>query len=93
MAIDARKKAPEIMGIAVRAEMDAAAIYRGLHGRVKNEVLKQKLDFLAKGYLYKEIGDQLSITLSTVRAHLHTIYEKLHVQSRTQAVVKFLGRE
>jgi rubrerythrin len=48
MAIDPRKKAPEIMGIAVRAEMDAAAIYRGLHGRVKNEVLKQKLDFLAK---------------------------------------------
>jgi rubrerythrin len=48
MSIDPRKKAPEIMGIAVRAEMDAAAIYRGLHGRVKNEALKQKLDFLAK---------------------------------------------
>jgi DNA-binding NarL/FixJ family response regulator len=51
------------------------------------------LSLLAKGYLYKEIADQLGITLSTVRAHLHTIYEKLHVQSRTQAVVKFLGRE
>ncbi len=51
------------------------------------------LSLLAKGYLYKEIADQLSITLSTVRAHLHTIYEKLHVQSRTQAVVKFLGAE
>jgi len=51
------------------------------------------LALLAKGYLYKEIADQLGITLSTVRAHLHTVYEKLHVQSRTQAVVKFLGRE
>ena len=51
------------------------------------------LSLLAKGYLYKEIADQLGITLSTVRAHLHTIYEKLHVQSRTQAVVKFLGAE
>jgi DNA-binding NarL/FixJ family response regulator len=50
------------------------------------------LSFLAKGYLYKEIGDHLGITLSTVRAHLHAIYEKLHVQSRTQAVVKFLER-
>jgi DNA-binding NarL/FixJ family response regulator len=50
------------------------------------------LTLLAKGYLYKEIGDQLGITLSTVRAHLHTIYEKLHVQSRTQAVLKFLDR-
>jgi len=50
------------------------------------------LTLLAKGYLYKEIGDHLGITLSTVRAHLHAIYEKLHVQSRTQAVVKFLER-
>jgi DNA-binding NarL/FixJ family response regulator len=51
------------------------------------------LALLAKGYLYKEIADQLGITLSTVRAHLHTVYEKLHVQSRTQAVVKFLGQD
>jgi DNA-binding NarL/FixJ family response regulator len=51
------------------------------------------LALLAKGYLYKEIADQLTISPSTVRAHLHTIYEKLHVQSRTQAVVKFLGCE
>ena len=49
------------------------------------------LALLAKGYLYKEIADQLGVTLSTVRAHLHTVYEKLHVQSRTEAVVKFLG--
>jgi DNA-binding NarL/FixJ family response regulator len=49
------------------------------------------LALLAKGYLYKEIADQLQITLSTVRAHLHTVYEKLHVQSRTEAVSKFLG--
>ena len=48
------------------------------------------LALLAKGYLYKEIADQLAISPSTVRAHLHTIYEKLHVQSRTEAVVKFL---
>ena len=50
------------------------------------------LGLLAKGYLYKEIADQLAISTSTVRAHLHTIYEKLHVQSRTQAVVKFIGQ-
>jgi DNA-binding NarL/FixJ family response regulator len=51
------------------------------------------LALLAKGYLYKEIADQLGISLSTVRAHLHAVYEKLHVQSRTEAVVKFLGRD
>ena len=51
------------------------------------------LALLAKGYLYKEIADQLGITLSTVRAHLHAVYEKLHVQSRTEAMVKFLERD
>ena len=34
------------------------------------------LTLLAKGYLYKEIGEHLGITLSTVRAHLHTILRK-----------------
>ena len=43
------------------------------------------LALLAKGYLYKEIADQLGISLSTVRAHLHAVNEKLHVQSRTEA--------
>lgn len=50
------------------------------------------LELLAQGYLYKEIADRLKISISTVRAHLHAIYEKLHVQSRTEAVVKFLGQ-
>jgi DNA-binding NarL/FixJ family response regulator len=50
------------------------------------------LALLAKGFLYKEIADQLHISLSTVRAHLHTVYEKLHVQSRTEAVVKFINK-
>jgi DNA-binding NarL/FixJ family response regulator len=50
------------------------------------------LGLLAKGCLYKEIADQLGISMSTVRTHIHAVYEKLHVQSRTEAVVKFLGR-
>jgi len=49
------------------------------------------LALLAQGFLYKEINEKLGISLYTVKAHLHTIYEKLHVQSRTEAVVKFLG--
>lgn len=48
------------------------------------------LGLLAKGKLYKEIADQLGITLGTVRTHQRRIYEKLHVQSRTEAAVKFL---
>src|SRR5688500_5701579 len=50
------------------------------------------LALLATGKLYKEIGDQLGISLSTVRGHLHKVYSKLHVQSRTEAVLKYLGR-
>lgn len=51
------------------------------------------LSLLAKGYQYKEIAEQLSISALTVRSHLHRIYDKLHVRSRTEAVVKFLGRK
>jgi DNA-binding NarL/FixJ family response regulator len=50
------------------------------------------LSHLAQGLQYKEIADRLGISASTVRAHLHTIYGKLHVQSRTEAVVKYLGQ-
>src|ERR1041384_1175748 len=50
------------------------------------------LSYLAKGYRYKEIADQLFISVETVRSHLHRVYEKLHVRSRTEAVVKFLRK-
>jgi len=50
------------------------------------------LALLAKGYLYKEIGDQLGISITTVRSHLRQIYEKLHVQTRTEATARFLGQ-
>jgi DNA-binding NarL/FixJ family response regulator len=50
------------------------------------------LALLAKGSLYKEIGDALSISMSTVRTHVQHIYEKLHVQSRTEAARKFFGK-
>jgi prepilin-type N-terminal cleavage/methylation domain-containing protein len=51
---------------------------------------QEVLALLARGYLYKEIADCLGVSISTVRVHLQAIYEKLHVHSRTQAVVKFL---
>jgi DNA-binding NarL/FixJ family response regulator len=53
---------------------------------------KEVLELLAKGFLYKEIGDRLNIATGTVRQHIHKIYEKLHVQNRTEAVNKFYGR-
>ncbi len=49
------------------------------------------LDHLAKGLFYKEIAIELSITVGTVRQHIHNIYEKLHVQNRTEALNKLRG--
>jgi DNA-binding NarL/FixJ family response regulator len=54
----------------------------------ENEILQ----LLSKGLLYKEIADQLSISVSTVRQHIHHIYEKLHVQNRTEAINKAFGK-
>ena len=51
---------------------------------------EEVLALLAKGGRSKEIADQLAISLLTVNTHLRRIYEKLHVQSRTEAVVKYL---
>jgi DNA-binding NarL/FixJ family response regulator len=50
------------------------------------------LSHLAKGYRYKEIADALFISVETVRTHLRNIYDKLHVRSRTEAVLKYLKR-
>jgi DNA-binding NarL/FixJ family response regulator len=54
----------------------------------ENEILQ----LLSKGLLYKEIADQLAISVSTVRQHIHHIYEKLHVQNRTEAINKAFGK-
>jgi DNA-binding NarL/FixJ family response regulator len=50
------------------------------------------LGLLAQGFLYKEIAEKLSISIETVRKHLGRIYKKLHVNSRTEAVLRYLGR-
>ena len=53
---------------------------------------EQILGLLAKGFRYKEIASALHLSVETIRTHLRRIYEKLHVSSRTEAVVKFLGK-
>jgi DNA-binding NarL/FixJ family response regulator len=54
----------------------------------EEDVLKQ----LAKGALYKEIEENLGISAGTLRSYITNVYEKLHVHSRTEAVVKYLNR-
>jgi len=52
----------------------------------ENEILT----YLSKGFANKEIADKMNISVPTVRTHLRHIYEKLHVRSRTEAIVKYL---
>jgi RNA polymerase sigma factor (sigma-70 family) len=50
----------------------------------------EALRLLAEGLPYKQIADRMGISLETVRQYIKAIYTKLHVNSRTEAVVKFL---
>jgi DNA-binding NarL/FixJ family response regulator len=54
----------------------------------EREVLEQ----LALGNRYKEISEKLGISLDGIRFHIRGVYNKLHVHSRTEAVLKFLKR-
>lgn len=53
---------------------------------------KEILASLAKGKSYKEIAVECGISGDTTRKHMGRIYEKLHVHSRTEAILKYLGR-
>jgi DNA-binding NarL/FixJ family response regulator len=50
------------------------------------------LDLLSKGFLYKEIADSLGLSLMTVDTYVRRVYDKLHVNSRSQAIAKYLKR-
>jgi DNA-binding NarL/FixJ family response regulator len=50
------------------------------------------LTLLSKGLFYKEIAEQLHISIGTVRQHIHHIYKKLQVQNRTEAINKHFGK-
>ena len=50
------------------------------------------LDQLVQGYRYKEIAENLGISMHAVRGYIRRIYQKLTVHSRTEAVVKYLRR-
>jgi DNA-binding NarL/FixJ family response regulator len=51
------------------------------------------LNLISRGYANKEVADQLSLNVETIRHHLKNVYDKFHVHSRTEAVVKFLGMD
>jgi DNA-binding NarL/FixJ family response regulator len=54
---------------------------------------KEVLTALSKGFSYKLIGAEVSISIDTVRSHIRKIYEKLHVHSQTEAVSKAINEK
>lgn len=69
-----------------RAKPPRPAEQHGLSPR-QEEILK----LLAQGLVPKEIAEKLGISVETVRSYLKLIYQKLHVRSRTEAVIKYFG--
>jgi DNA-binding NarL/FixJ family response regulator len=54
---------------------------------------KEVLGLLASGNTPKEVAAKLDISWQTVRNHIRFIYDKLHVHTRTDAVLKYIGRD
>ncbi len=65
---------------------------KSLSGQFANKKLglsqreMEVLELLAEGYSNKEIGDKLFVSLNTIKTHISSIYQKLNVQRRTQAI-------
>jgi DNA-binding NarL/FixJ family response regulator len=69
-----------------RAKGAAPAPLEGLSRR-EHEVLEQ----LAKGAAYKQIAERLGISIETLRGYIKSVYHKLHVHSRGEAVAKYIA--
>jgi DNA-binding NarL/FixJ family response regulator len=54
---------------------------------------RQILELLSRGLAYKQIASELNLSMGTIQTHVSRIYKKLHVNCRTEAVVKYLDAE
>ena len=80
----------EIARIVVRSFQQPESPENSMNGLTERE--DEILSHLAKGYLYKEIADALNISIDTVRSHIRHIYEKLQVNTRTEAILKYFNK-
>ena len=71
--------------------LEAATVSAELQGLTARE--QAVLAKLAEGFAPKEVAAELGITWDTVRNHTTNIYTKLHVHSRSEAILKYLGRK
>lgn len=85
---------PQIARQVVQFFRQNEPVAEGLSGGIEKLSARESdiLRCLAEGRHYKEIADHLQLSMDTVRTYIRRTYEKLHVHSRTEAVVKYLGR-
>ena len=50
------------------------------------------MELLSKGYVDKEIAQAMGISVWTVHGHIKNIFERLHVRTRTEAVIRYLEK-
>ena len=60
-------------------------------GEPLSERETEVLGYITKGYSGKEIADKMHVSINTVKTHLKHIYQKLHVRSRTEILLRFRG--
>jgi DNA-binding NarL/FixJ family response regulator len=78
-------------GTIARKVMESFQQKNVLQSEMLTERENEMLKFLSRGLRYKEIADALNISIETVRTHIRNIYQKLQVQSRTEAINKLRG--
>ncbi|MES2517109.1 MAG: response regulator transcription factor [Bacteroidota bacterium] len=80
--------APMSAGIATRVLQTFRKAEKPKNNYHLTEREKEILELLTKGFSYRMIGIECTISIETVRRHLKNIYQKLHVQCGTEAVAK-----
>jgi DNA-binding NarL/FixJ family response regulator len=89
--------APMSSSIATQVLKMFSAVHSGAGNKQEDYNLSDRerevLQLLVNGYSYKMIASEMFIAIDTVRSHIKKIYEKLHVNSKSEAVAKaFKGK-
>jgi DNA-binding NarL/FixJ family response regulator len=75
--------ASQVLQMFAKQNHQAKAVENNLSDREK-----EVLQLITNGYSYKMIASEMFISVDTVRSHIKNIYEKLHVNSKSEAVAK-----
>lgn len=68
------------------------SVYESPYHQILTRREQVVLELIAQGHSNKKIASELFISVETIKSHCHNIFEKLHVQSRVEAVNKFYKR-